>query len=805
MNMETSPNFTPKAQQLIARSKVVATSLNHNSVDTGHLLLVILNSKNDLIEEFIFSHGYSIKELTSFVIATCNLEKAHKKVDSCEFSPTFNALLSAAFEFSKELKDSYVGVEHLFFCLLNSVGGALYNFFESHGFEPKTAVETFLILMRSADKFDELISQLPQDKSQINSPSPTVAQNKNSESALENFGTNLNSLCRHGKIGEIIGKQDEISRACEILCRKIKNNPILIGDPGVGKTAVVEGLAHEIVKGRVPPFLLDKEIYSIDLASMIAGTKYRGQFEQRIKALIKECKDDDRIILFIDETHTIVGAGSAEGAMDAANILKPALARGELKLIGATTFPEYKKNIEKDVALTRRFEPIQVEEPSPEECLAILRGIKSSYESFHGVKYPISSLKTIISLCDLYLPNRKFPDKAIDIMDEAGSKVKIRNATPPKAIQEIERKLYDLIDLDRSEEEQDELLKDYDKLMDQWQLSSTDPVSEEDILNVVSQKAKVPKENLILEKDNKTKLVEKSLLKDVINQKEAVSALSRCILRAKIGLKEHKKPIGSFLFLGASGVGKTWTAKRLAKHYFGSEKNMFRFDMSEYSEKVSSSKLIGASPGYVGYEEGGALIESMKKRPHCVLLFDEIEKAHPEVQQLLLQILEEGEIEDNNGYTAYFKDTIVILTSNIGSELTTKSTLGFAPDSNSNSTKIHETAKKILSPELVNRLNQVIIFNHLEKEHLTKIFKSETSKLKKKLRNKKIKIDYSPEVVDWICDTSAEEKMGARPLKRLIQQNIEDQIVNFYFENEDSDDTSFYFYLKNNDIVYDIV
>jgi ATP-dependent Clp protease ATP-binding subunit ClpC len=805
MNMETSPNFTPKAQQLIARSKVVATSLNHKSVDAAHLLLVILNSKNDLVEEFMFSHGFSIKEITSFVITFCDLEKKHEKVESCNFNPTFNALLSGAFEFSKELKDSYVGVEHLFFCLLNSMDGALYNFFKSHGFKPKTVVETFLILMRSADKFDELISQLPQDKSQSNSAPSTSSQNKSSESALENFGTNLNSLCRHGKIGEIIGKQEEISRACEILCRKIKNNPILIGDPGVGKTAVVEGLAHEIVKGRVPPFLLDKEIYSIDLASMIAGTKYRGQFEQRIKALIKECKEDERIILFIDETHTIVGAGSAEGAMDAANILKPALARGELKLIGATTFPEFKKNIEKDVALTRRFESIQVEEPSPEECLAILKGIKRSYESFHGVKYPVNVLKTIVSLCDLYLPSRKFPDKAIDVMDEAGSKVKIRNATPPKAIQEIERKLYDLIDLDRSEEEQDMLLKDYDKLMDKWQLTSTDPVSDQDILNVISQKAKVPKENLILEKDNKTKLVQKSLLKDVVNQKEAVSALSRCILRAKIGLKEHKKPIGSFLFLGASGVGKTWTAKRLAKHHFGSEKNMFRFDMSEYSEKVSSSKLIGAAPGYVGYEEGGALIESMKKRPHCVLLFDEIEKAHPEVQQLLLQILEEGEIEDNNGYTAYFKDTIVILTSNIGSELTTKSTLGFAPDSNSNSTKIHDTAKKILSPELVNRLNQVIIFNHLEKEHLTKIFKSETSKLKKKLRNKKIKIDYSPEVIDWICDTSAEEKMGARPLKRLIQQNIEDQIVNFYFENEDSDNTSFYFYLKNDDIVYDIV
>ncbi len=513
--------------------------------------------------------------------------------------------------------------------------------------------------------------------------------------------------------------------------QKNKNNPILIGDPGVGKTAVVEGLAHRIVKGRVPPALIDKEIYAIDLASMIAGTKYRGQFEQRLKNLINECKDDEKIILFIDETHTIVGAGSAEGALDAANILKPALARGEMKLIGATTFAEFKKNIEKDIALTRRFEPIQVEEPSLEETFQILSGIKKSYESFHDVKYPSNILRKIISFCDLYLPNKRFPDKAIDVIDEAGAKLKIKNTTPPKNIQDIEEELYSMISDDRNQKEQEKLLEEYDYQMNIWQSEPLSKITIDDILTIISNKAKVPKENLVLEKDIKTKNLERNLLKEIVNQNEAVSALTRCVLRSKIGLRDLQKPIGSFLFLGASGVGKTWTAKVLAKNYFGSEKNMLRLDMSEYSEKVSSSKLIGASPGYVGYEEGGILIESMKKKPHCVILFDEIEKAHPQVQQLLLQMLEEGEIEDNNGNKAYFKDSIIILTSNIGSDLTTKESLGFAPAVNSQDEKITDAAKKILSPELVNRLNQIVIFNHLTKSDLAKIFHSEISKLRK--------------------------------------------------------------------------
>ena len=801
MDMDNSPNFTPKAQQLIARCKVVASSLNHEEVRPAHMLLVILNADNHLIDEFLFNYGFSNKEVSSFVVAFCGLEKKNEKVDSCTFSDSFNHLLKSSFELSTEINDAFVCVEHIFFCLLNSSDGALFHFFQTYKLEPKSVVESFLIMMKTENLFEDDTSNRSNLSQRASSQSSQPQQNQ-SESALENFGTNLNSLCRHGKIDPIVGKDLEIDRACEILCRKIKNNPILIGDPGVGKTAVVEGLAHKIVQGKVPPFLIDKEIYSIDLGLMIAGTKYRGQFEQRLKSLIKECKENKRVVLFIDETHTIVGAGSAEGAMDAANILKPALARGDLKLIGATTFSEYKKNIEKDVALSRRFEPIQINEPSKEECLLILKGVKKSYESFHDVKYPVSVLKDIVSLCDLYLPSRKFPDKAIDVLDEAGAKVKIRNNTPPESIQIIEDKLYNFIDTDQNIEEQEKLLIDYDKLMTEWQSLDHDPVCIDDVIQVISTKAKIPAQNLNLVKDEKSLSLYNALSKDIINQDEAISALSRCILRSKMGLKDHHKPIGSFLFLGASGVGKTWTAKTIAKHYFGSEKNMFRFDMSEYSDKVSSSKLIGASPGYVGYEEGGILIESIKRKPHCVLLFDEIEKSHPEVQQLLLQVLEEGEIEDNNGNVAYFKDTIIILTSNIGSELTTKSTLGFAPPSESNHEKIIGSAKKILSPELVNRLDQIVVFNHLERNDLIKIFKSEILKLRKKLKHKKIKINYDKNLPIYLCEKAAEEKMGARPLKRLVQQNIEDKIVNYYFQNNHSEPVSFNFFIENEEIKY---
>jgi len=609
-----------------------------------------------------------------------------------------------------------------------------------------------------------------------------------------------------------------MDRACEILGRKIKNNPLLIGEPGVGKTAVVEGLVQRIGKNKVPPFLFGKKIYSVDLASMIAGTKYRGQFEKRLKDLILECSQDKNIVLFIDEIHTIVGAGSAEGAMDAANMLKPSLARGDLTVIGATTFSEYKKNIEKDIALVRRFENVMIEEPSADECYQILKGIKSSYEQFHGVKYSLSILKKIVSLCEDYLPGKNFPDKAIDVLDECGAKLKIKNTTPSKEMMKIESQIYDLSPQAASSSIEDDLINQYTKLGDEWENNFRQSVTEDDILECLSSKTKLPKENFENSKDEKLVSLGRKLNRDVVNQKDAVSDIHKSILRFKLGLKDMNKPIGSFLCLGASGVGKTWTAKMIAKHYFGSEKNILRFDMSEYSDKVSSSKLTGASPGYVGYEEGGVLIEAIyvgyeeggvlieaiKKKPHCVLLFDEVEKSHPEVQQLLLQILEEGELEDNSGTKVYFKDTIIILTSNIGSDLTTKSSLGFSPTPVSNDTKIHDLAKKILSPELVNRLDSVIVFNHLKQDHLLKIFKSEIRKLSSKLRSKKIKLIINSEAAEFICEQASKEKMGARPLKRLIKSNIEDKIVEHYFNNQEEKELKFNFLLQEEQVIYNI-
>ena len=799
--METSFNFTPRVQQLIHKSKEFALSLNEEIVTPDHLLLIILESEDISINNFLTSFGFSFQKVKNFSLSFSGIEKKEGKIERSKYGDQFNKLLVDSRDFASEMGHSYICIEHVFFSLLNIKDGTLYSFFFTHNISPHKVVQAFILLVKAQEKLlsqKEIVPGL--------NPLSLHPDQVSPESMLESFCVNFNDLCSQGKIGKIIGKTKEIERVSEILCRKNKNNPLLLGDPGVGKTAIVEGLASSIYNNTCSPFLSNKLIYGVDLSSMIAGTKYRGQFEQRINSLIKECKKNPNIILFIDEIHTIVGAGSAEGALDAANILKPSLARGEVKLIGATTFPEYKKNIEKDIALTRRFESIQVEEPSKEETFDILKGVKSSYEKFHGIKYTQNILKEIVNLCDIYLPSKKFPDKAIDVLDDIGTKVKMRNLNPPKEIKRIESEIFEMIDEDKIDtKKEDQLIKEYDSLMKEWESKPLEKVCHDDVLNVISEKSKIPKNNLTRDKDKKSSNLYKLLSKDVVNQERAVSAVSKSILRSKIGLKNNHKPIGSFLFLGASGVGKTWCAKMLAKHYFGSAKNIFRLDMSEYSEKVSASKLIGASPGYVGYEEGGILIEHMKKKPHCVLLFDEIEKSDPGVQQLLLQILEEGEIEDNMGTKVFFKDCIIILTSNVGSNLVSKSTLGFGLSENSPEDKVLELAKNTFSPELINRLDEVIVFNHLQQQDLEKIFYKELKSLERKLKSKKISISVNEEVIQFICSKSAEEKLGARPLKRLLQKNIEDKIVDFYFKKESDSPQNFIFYLQEDCVSYKIV
>ena len=803
MGMSITPNFTPKSQQLILESKLWARELNHPTVTSSHLLVVLLRHGGSFVHEFLDRFGLQIEDFIDFVIIADSLDETSGDNPSggSRYNSSFKSTLSKACEFANTLGHAHIGVEHIFFALLNVPDGTAAQFLYSHRLSPSGVLEAFIILLRNQDSLFRSRRTVADDAMVYEKPSSASPPPK----ALSSFAVNLSSLARSGSLPNVIGKDSESSRIWEILGRKTKNNPLILGDPGIGKTAVVEGIAQRIVNGSAPAFLNGMDIYAVDLASMIAGTKYRGQFEARLKSLVKECSDNKRIILFIDEIHTLVGAGSAEGTMDAANILKPALARGELKLIGATTFSEYKKSIEKDIALARRFEVLTLEEPSAEETLQILKGLKKSYESFHGVKYSLPLLRKIISFADIYLPSKNFPDKAIDILDEAGAKVKIKNLTPPPAVVEIETKLYKLMDSDNPSPEQEiSLMSEYDRLMHEWSSQNIVKVTEDDIVDIISSKSKIPRENLIHEKDKKSLLLLRRLRRFIINQEDAVASIHKCILRAKIGLKSPEKPIGSFLLLGSTGVGKTWTAKQLALHYFGSEKNLLRLDMSEYSEKISSSKLVGAAPGYVGYEEGGILIESLKKKPHSVLLFDEIEKSHPEVQQLLLQILEEGELEDKSGQKAYFKDCIIILTSNIGSDISTKGSLGFSQSSDLNSSKIKDLAKKTLSPELVNRLDDIIVFNHLEKKDLISIFNYNIKELSKKLRKKKIYIKVSEDAREFICSEAADEKMGARPLRRLIQAKIEDQIVNYYFKKDQKGQSNFQFFVKDRDISFKV-
>jgi ATP-dependent Clp protease ATP-binding subunit ClpC len=803
MNMETSPNFTPKSQQIISDAKNLADSKMHEEVTCGHLLIVILTSEYSFINDLVRGFDLRVEEFIDFIEDFYSLKEEGDCKSGAFYGEDLKDSLSKAHSFAKKIHNNYIGVEHLFFSFLNESKGVCSLFFKSNSLTPSKILEAFLLLLQEQQSYYSPSAQPFHQDNSAPKKSPSAAS-LDPSSMLESFCVNLNELNENESLSNVIGKNLEIARICEILGRKIKNNVLLVGDPGVGKTAAVEGLVQRIGRHEAPPFLNEKQIYSVDLASMIAGTKYRGQFEQRIKALIKECREAKNIILFIDEMHTIVGAGSAEGAMDAANILKPALARGELTVIGATTFTEYKKNIEKDVALVRRFENVVVDEPSADECYKILKGIKKSYEDFHGVVYPNDVLKKIVSLCEDHLPTRRFPDKAIDILDECGSKLKINNSSTPQSILNIERELNGINPQVAGSEREEKLLNSYVSLNEKWEKSLRRKVNTGDVLECLASRNKVPKENFEHSNDKAFLSLGRKLNRDIVNQKHAVSDIHKAILRFKLGLKDANKPIGSFLCLGATGVGKTWTAKMTAKHYFGSRNKIIRFDMSEYSDKVSSGKLTGASPGYVGYEEGGVLVEAIKKTPHCVLLFDEIEKAHPEVQQLLLQMLEEGEIEDNMGTKVYFKDTIIILTSNIGSELTTKSSLGFSPTPISNAEKIYDTAKKILSPELVNRLDSVIIFNHLSEDDLLKIFKSEIKKLNSKLKIQKISLDIDDDVSKLICSQASEEKMGARPLKRLIKSSIEDPLVEHYFKKQPEKELKFKFFTSRGEVKYTV-
>lgn len=793
--MELSPNFSPKCQFFIAQSKDFARSLNHPTIKEDHLLLLILQSGEMTVLDFLTNYGINIYDYIDFIITYANLSKKGQDFSDPEYSPSFKKMLKDAVICSDKLGDEYVGLEHIFFSIINLKKGSTINFLETQSIDSTKFVKDYVLALKFED-VDNTFSS----KSFAEPPTHTQ-HNPDPQSSLEQFCVNLNHLCKQGKIDKIIGRDQEVLRICEVLARKNKNNPMLIGDPGVGKTACIEGLSKLITSGQCPSYLVGHTVYAVDMASMIAGTKYRGQFEQRLKSLIKECLNKD-IILFIDEAHTIIGAGSTEGTMDAANILKPYLARGSIKVIGATTYPEFKKSISKDHALSRRFESIFIDEPSKDECYQILIGLKPSYEKFHGVRYTQKIIKEIIELTDLYFPNRRFPDKALDIMDECGAKLKIHNMTPPQKISDIEAELYEK-GMNCSEELEAELLKKYEKEYEEWQNSVETKVSEPLIHKIISKKSKIPVENISCNTRFDFKKFTRNIESQVVGQSKAVSSISHAISRSKMGLKDFKKPIGSFLFLGSTGVGKTYCAKILAKNYFGSESNIIRLDMSEYSEKMSSSKLIGSSPGYVGYDEGGILIEKVKKMPHSIILFDEIEKAHPDVQQLLLQVLEEGELEDNLGQKAYFNDCIIVITGNIGAHLLSKSSLGFNPSGEEDKTDlVKQESIKILSPELYNRIDDVVLFNNLDAKSMKQIFNLKIKTLKSKLRKKNIYIKFSSDFSEKVCKIASKDKLGARPLDRIIKNNIENKICESFFSNNFEGKVEFSFFVEDEDIKF---
>jgi len=821
MKMTPKPNFTPRAQQAINEAKKIALEYANEYVTLDHLFYGMVNLSAGILSEILFLLQIDHEELKlniedSFIDFGENQTQTFvpENLDPA-YDDHFHLVLKVSASIADKLGHEYVGIEHMLLALLKYEESNIPKYFETFN-----ASENDIIAeVREYLHLSKEHKPMPKKEKKPYFPKPNSIKEPKLQN-LEKFATNLNALAEQGKFDNIIGKESEIYDVCEILCRRTKNNPVLLGEPGVGKTAIVEGLAQTIVAGTCSDFLLSKVIYSLDLGSLIAGTKYRGQFEERLKGIIDEAKKNKDIILFVDEIHTLVGAGSAEGSMDAANLMKPLLARGELKCIGATTQTEYKKSILKDGALDRRFQAVKVIEPTKEQARQILQGIKSKYENFHGIRYPDEVLDLVIELTSRYILDKQFPDKAIDIIDQAGSKVKIKNIERPQEARDIESQLEELalkeskmiskgFDSILIEDQQLELLEKYDEVISEWAkktMKSKISVKKKDIYEVIASRTGVPVSDLSKKDSEKLLGLFRQLNKKIVAQEEAIKEISECILRSKSGLQDNNKPVGSFLLVGASGTGKTYTAKCIAEFIYGSKDKLIQLDMSEFSEKISSSRLIGASPGYVGYEEGGELTEKVRRNPYSVVLFDEVEKAHPEVLNILLQILEEGFVTDNSGRKINFTNCTIILTGNIGSEKVAKPTMGFGRSSGETEAmdKLKLELKNFFRPEFLNRLNEIILFKDFEEKDMVKIAKLEINKLSNKLQDKKIKLSVTPKVCKYIAKKAAQEKLGARPIKRLIQKNIENELSKLILGKQIQENQEVKFSLLKEEIVFNI-
>lgn len=783
--------FTNSAQVALEIATNLAIKLGHDYVGTEHILYGLVEEPNGVAGRLLEKQGITIESILEQIEVLVGSNPVNVlSVEDIGFTPRTKRVIENAFIEARKLNSEYIGTEHLLVGIMRE--------------GDSVAVRIMMNLNVAPQKIYSEIVKLIKEGEEANSDNNKTYGSFNSTPTLNQYGTDLTKKAQEGKLDPVIGRQKEIERVVQILSRRTKNNPCLIGEPGVGKTAIAEGLAQRIIQGDIPETLKNKRVVSLDISGMVAGAKYRGDFEERIKKALNEVKKAGDVILFIDEIHTIVGAGSAEGAVDAANILKPLLARGEINVVGATTTNEYRKYIEKDAALERRFSPVMVEEPNKEDAIKILEGLRDKYEAHHNVKIPDESIKAAVEYSIRYVNDRYLPDKAIDLIDEAASKVKMKTYTKPDSLKKLDDEIEKLT---REKEEaiatqnfekaanlrdkEKNKKKELEEKQEKWKNTNNKKVSivtAEDIANVIATWTGIPVNKITESENEKLKNLEENLHKRVIGQDEAVTAIAKAIRRGRVGLKDPNRPIGSFLFLGPTGVGKTELSKALAENLFGNENTMIRIDMSEFMEPHSVAKLIGSPPGYVGYDEGGQLTEKVRRKPYSVILFDEVEKAHPDVMNMLLQILEDGRLTDSQGRTVNFKNTVIIMTSNVGARLITdRNKLGFTNNQNEeekNKKDYEETKKEVMAelkkqfrPELLNRIDDIIVFHKLENKDIEKIIDLMLNQVIKRMKAQDIEIEISDDVKKLIAEKGVDNNYGARPLRRAIQSMLEDKIA----------------------------
>lgn len=790
MSDEAMSNFTPRAQQVLALARKEADRFNHNFVGTEHLLLGLIKLGQGVAVNVLQKMGLDLETVRLEVEKQVGTGPDQKQVGNIPYTPRVKKVLSLAAKEAKSLNHTYVGTEHILLGLLREGDGVAARVLKNLDVDIEQTRQEIL------KELDPNFASEEEDAE----PAGKKGDRKDAKTpALKAFGRDLTEIASKGDMDPVIGRRDEIERVIQILCRRTKNNPVLLGEAGVGKTAIVEGLAQEISKGNVPEILRDKKVITLDLALMVAGTKYRGQFEERIKAVMDEIRRAKNVILFIDELHTIVGAGSAEGTMDASNIIKPALSRSEMQCIGATTLNEYRKYIEKDAALERRFQSVKVEAPSVEDAVAILKGLRSKYEDHHKAEITDCAVDSAVKLSDRYITGRFLPDKAIDVMDEAGARARITAMTRPPEVKDLEAQI------DEIKEQKERAIKDQDfegaasmrdkekttkeqleEILSSWRKDSEEKrvtVNEDGIMQIIAKWTGIPLKRMEQDEAKRLLEMEKELEQIVIGQGEAVNALCKALRRSRADLKDPSRPIGTFALLGPTGVGKTLLAKTIAEQMFGSAKSLIQIDMSEYMEKFTTSRLTGSPPGYVGYEEGGQLTEKVRQNPYSVVLFDEIEKAHPDVMNMLLQILEEGKLTDSLGRTVDFRNTIILLTSNVGAGSVARSTsIGFTNSADGISydkmkEDILDETKKTFRPEFLNRLDDVIVFRPLSKKDLVDILHLEIEKVMERLRARNMKLELDEKAEDFLVEKGYDPQYGARPMRRSVERYLEDPLA----------------------------